>query len=559
MSSFRPRRALLGHKDRCFDVAFRPRRHLLAERRAVPAVPGGDDEAMPLEESSSSSTSYVPHVLATASEDCTARVWRVTGSECRCERVLGGHKAEVLRVAWAPPSVCGGNLLATGSADGAARIWRVKVGGSDQESASGSGGGGGGGGGGGSGSSSSIRSGGMAVDGEGDGGEDEDGWPEGDASTHRPLELRRGGGDIGGGDIGADAQVYCCMFSDPAAHATQHGPMFLTTADDVVQCWDVERLLSTRRQRLRFEKQQQQQEQQQPPAPSGGTKPPHPPVGGGGDNGQPTNGSSGSISGSSGSSGSSSNDNEGGGDLDEVMSPVSPPRASREFGGGGGGGTGTGGDPTTGEPLPWNSPAPPAPGQAPSSSSSSNNNSSIHNPLALPQLPQYESTWWRYEALALAPVFGGEARNEGNQAFVFDLALSNSSGAGATHSLLAAALSDGSARISSFAGCSGGGSDGGGRRAAMVAVLETEHVGHLTGVAWADDGLTLATTCGDGTALGAVARFSAAFTSARPSAPSSSTLAGAATLAAPAPGQAGYGGLPGCRGGRGRRRSRRAS
>ena len=99
MSSFRPRRALLGHKDRCFDVAFRPRRHLLAERHAVPAVPGGDDEAMPLEESSSSSsssTSYVPHVLATASEDCTARVWRVTGSVPLRARV---RMAEVLRVA----------------------------------------------------------------------------------------------------------------------------------------------------------------------------------------------------------------------------------------------------------------------------------------------------------------------------------------------------------------------------------------------------------------------------------------------------------------------------
>lgn len=118
-------------------------------------------------------------------------------------------------------------------------------------------------------------------------------------------------------------------------------------------------------------------------------------------------------------------------------------------------------------------------------------------------------SWWRVEALANAPVFGGEQRNEDQKAFVFDLALSPSSAGGTP--LLAAATSDGSVRVTTIphgrcdltdgASAAGSHSRRGQSAQQLVAVLETEHVGHLTSVCWRPDGRTLASTCGDGTTL----------------------------------------------------------
>jgi WD40 repeat protein len=61
---------------------------------------------------------HEPLLLATASEDQTARIWDVRRR--RCVQVLDGHTDEVLRLAWAP----NGKLLATAGADGKALIWR---------------------------------------------------------------------------------------------------------------------------------------------------------------------------------------------------------------------------------------------------------------------------------------------------------------------------------------------------------------------------------------------------------------------------------------------------
>ena len=58
-------------------------------------------------------------LLATASEDKTARIWDAATGEC--VRILPGHKDEVLRVTWSP---CG-KLLVTGGAEGKAMVWRT--------------------------------------------------------------------------------------------------------------------------------------------------------------------------------------------------------------------------------------------------------------------------------------------------------------------------------------------------------------------------------------------------------------------------------------------------
>jgi WD40 repeat protein len=89
------RRALLGHKGRCFDCSFRP---------------GSNDEST---------------FIATASEDMTTRIWKISQSEVKCVRMYREHTGEVLRVSWGPAGVCGGNLLVTGSADGTARLWDI--------------------------------------------------------------------------------------------------------------------------------------------------------------------------------------------------------------------------------------------------------------------------------------------------------------------------------------------------------------------------------------------------------------------------------------------------
>ena len=131
---------------------------------------------------------------------------------------------------------------------------------------------------------------------------------------------------------------------------------------------------------------------------------------------------------------------------------------------------------------------------------------------------------WRFAAEAGAPVYGGNQRNTNQAAYIFDLALSSqpvtmlgrgssgsnsssNSGSGGgfagTNSLLAAALSDGTCRISSFGvatslapSSSGSSSSSGGNgrptkstavaRAGEVAALSTGgEFGHLTSVAWA--------------------------------------------------------------------------
>ena len=64
-------------------------------------------------------------LLATASEDQTARIWDVRSGKCvRCldgRKDEDGHRDEVLRVAWSDAS---SGLFATGGADGKAKIWQ---------------------------------------------------------------------------------------------------------------------------------------------------------------------------------------------------------------------------------------------------------------------------------------------------------------------------------------------------------------------------------------------------------------------------------------------------
>ena len=59
--------------------------------------------------------------LATASNDCTARVWDVEQGTVAC--VLLGHDAAVWAVAWSPD----GRLLATASSDWTARLWETST------------------------------------------------------------------------------------------------------------------------------------------------------------------------------------------------------------------------------------------------------------------------------------------------------------------------------------------------------------------------------------------------------------------------------------------------
>ncbi len=93
-SSWR-RRQLYGHSGRHFNVAF------------APPQPAGNQLIS-------------PQLLATASEDQTARVWDAASGKClRC--LHSAHEDEVLRVAWSGD----GSILATGGADGMAKLWRA--------------------------------------------------------------------------------------------------------------------------------------------------------------------------------------------------------------------------------------------------------------------------------------------------------------------------------------------------------------------------------------------------------------------------------------------------
>ncbi|KAL6755515.1 WD40-repeat-containing domain protein [Haematococcus lacustris] len=78
-----------GHTERVFDVRFQP------------------------------STS---DLFASASEDCTVRVWRDVGAR-RYKQVLccKSHESEVLRLGWSGD----GSMLASGSADRTVRVWKA--------------------------------------------------------------------------------------------------------------------------------------------------------------------------------------------------------------------------------------------------------------------------------------------------------------------------------------------------------------------------------------------------------------------------------------------------
>lgn len=79
-----------GHHGRIFDIAFAPN----------------------------------TEEFVTASEDCTARVWRQSSSGYQQAICLTGHEAEVMRASWNHD----GEMIATGSADTTARIWKLQDG-----------------------------------------------------------------------------------------------------------------------------------------------------------------------------------------------------------------------------------------------------------------------------------------------------------------------------------------------------------------------------------------------------------------------------------------------
>ena len=66
-------------------------------------------------------------LCVTASEDGTARIWRLADGRLEGEVAQSASKDEVLRVAWAPPIVrdaAGASLLAVAGADGFCNLWR---------------------------------------------------------------------------------------------------------------------------------------------------------------------------------------------------------------------------------------------------------------------------------------------------------------------------------------------------------------------------------------------------------------------------------------------------
>ena len=66
-------------------------------------------------------------LCTTASEDGTAKIWRLADGRLEGEVAQSASKDEVLRVAWAPPIVrdaAGASLLAVAGADGFCNLWR---------------------------------------------------------------------------------------------------------------------------------------------------------------------------------------------------------------------------------------------------------------------------------------------------------------------------------------------------------------------------------------------------------------------------------------------------
>ena len=82
----------------------------------------------PATRAASSTSTWLRTVCAvTASEDGTAKVWRLADGRLEGEVAQSQAKDEVLRVAWAPPIVryaAGASLLAVAGADGFCNLWR---------------------------------------------------------------------------------------------------------------------------------------------------------------------------------------------------------------------------------------------------------------------------------------------------------------------------------------------------------------------------------------------------------------------------------------------------
>jgi hypothetical protein len=332
-------------------------------------------------------------------------------------------------VAWAPPEVRGGRLLATGSADGAARVWALS--------------------------------------------EDYAACPAAEGGAHCPVVL----------DHGAGHQVYSVVFSAGFGHAGG-GPTLVTAADDAVQCWDLARALQGEPHAAAAVASTAAAAVDSttaaaavastaaaaalpPPAP-GPTSP--------GDSNRIYDGrrwsSEGGDGGNDGASSSSSSSSSSSDSRDGTRAKSRAESA-----------------PSLREPP------------AASASPHAGGNAARGGAVA---------SSWRFAAEVGAPVYGGGQRNANQAAYVFDLALSSqpthahaearglagggggsgssgSSGGAGANSLLAAALSDGTCRVSSFgvpAAVAGGSRAV--ARAGQVAVLSTGgQLGHLTSVAWA--------------------------------------------------------------------------
>jgi WD40 repeat protein/3',5'-cyclic AMP phosphodiesterase CpdA len=130
IAAWRPIRVLAGHSDELNSVAFSPEGSLLAT--------ASDDRTARIWDLTTGTTRTVLYghgarvravafspdrsLLATASDDRSARIWDIATGTSRT--TLNGHGAGLTAVAFAPD----GSLLATASGDGTARIWDVAAG-----------------------------------------------------------------------------------------------------------------------------------------------------------------------------------------------------------------------------------------------------------------------------------------------------------------------------------------------------------------------------------------------------------------------------------------------